>query len=226
MALDILIKYPTRGRPTQFLQTLSGWMSLADDLNHIRVLVSCDSDDLMMTDQVIVDAGKICPNLTVVRSSSPHKIAACNADLPSYQEKWDIVLLVSDDMFCTQIGWDNFIRENMELSFPNLNGALWFFDGAQKAFNTLECVGRKRYAHFGYLYHPAYAGFFCDNESTEVGLRDGKLKYVDLSICRHEHPLWKGSMKNDATYSRSLPWWNQDSDTYQNRKSAGFPKEF
>ncbi len=223
--MNILIKYPTRGRPAQFLKTLAGWLALAEDHSKIAVLVTYDVDDNTMDGSVISEAQQLHPEVLVVRGEHANKIAACNADLGEYQRPWDVVLLVSDDMFCKTPGWDSIVRKLMSLYWPDTDGALWFFDGKQTRFNSIECVGRVRYEKFGYLYHPSYHGFYCDFESTEVGVRDGKLVYIEDGICSHENPSWKGSMVFDNTYSRSVPWIHIDKENYEKRRLAGFPRE-
>lgn len=223
LGMNILLKYPTRGRPQLFLQTLQGWLSRAAAPTELRVLVSYDVDDAIMTDEVVAAAKALHPAVTAVRGASKPKIEACNADLPTYAEPWDVVLLVSDDMFCCRDGWDDVIREHMSQRFPDTDGALWFHDGRQRRGNTLECVGRKRYEHFGYLYHPSYVSFFCDDESTTVGLRDSKLHFVEPGICMHEHPSMGGQLRVDATYLRNNPWMWRDYKTFVARKAQGFP---
>lgn len=222
--MRIIIKFPTRGRPRQFLTTLKGWLDYAADPANLAILVSYDTDDATMTPEVIAEAEKLHPALIAVGGVSESKIAACNRDLPEYQGNWDVILLVSDDFWCVRKGWDDMIRQHMRDKFPDTDGALWIWDGAQKAINTLECVGRKRYEHFGYLYNPEYRSFFSDNEQTEIGLRDGKLSFIPNSIAHHQHPSWLGGMKRDATYNRNNGSWKQDEATYHRRKAAGFPR--
>ncbi len=221
--MRILLKFPTRGRPQQFLTTLRGWLTNAADLSQIAVLVSYDSDDATMTPEVIAKAEAMHPALVAVSSISKSKIDACNRDLPEYGGHWDVVLLASDDMWCVRQGWDAMIREKMLLFFPDTDGALWIFDGAQRKINTLECVGRKRYASAGFLYHPSYASFFCDDEQTAIGLRDKKLIFVEQSIAHHQHPAWLGGMKADATYQRNNKFWQHDKANFARRQAAGFP---
>ena len=221
--MRILLKFPTRGRPQQFLKTLKGWLDNAADLSRIAVLVSYDADDASMTPEIIAQTEAMHPALVAVKGNSKTKIAACNADLPEYGGDWDVVLLISDDMWCVRKGWDDLIRDRMSKYFPDTDGALWFFDGAQRKINTLECVGRKRYESFGYLYHPSYASFWSDNESTAVGLRDKKLIFIEQSIAHHHHPAWMGGMKRDATYERNNRFWRQDEANYNARKAANFP---
>lgn len=221
--MRIILKYPTRSRPQQFLKTLRGWLEAASDPSRLAVLVSYDTDDASMTPEVIAAAEKLHPAVVCVGGTSANKIAACNRDLWQYPGDWDVVLLVSDDMWCVRRGWDALIRETMATHFPDTDGAIWFFDGAQRKINTLECVGRKRWGKFGVLYHPSYASFFCDNESTAVGLRDKKLIFMDQQIAGHQHPAWLAGMKPDALYQRNGRYWKQDEANFNTRKAAGFP---
>ena len=222
--MHILLKFPTRGRPHRFLETLRGWLSQAANPSKISVLVSYDADDATMTPDIIEAAEKLHPTVICVKGTSANKIAACNRDLPEYQGDWDVVLLVSDDMWCCRQGWDDVIRAKMAKHFPDTDGALWFFDGAQRKINTLECVGRKRYESFGYLYHGSYASFFCDDEQTAIGLRDGKLVFTEESIAGHHHPAWLKGMKVDETYRRNNKYWQVDQANFHRRKAAGFPR--
>lgn len=222
--MKLLLKFPTRGRPRQFLTTLNGWIESAANPANLAVLVSYDEDDSSMTPAVIAEAEKLHPSLIAVRGKSESKIHACNRDLPEYAADWDVVLLVSDDMWNTCRGWDNRIRDAMQRYFPDTDGALWFYDSCQTKINTLECVGRKRYAYFGYLYHNSYKSFWCDNETTAVGVRDKKLVMIEQPICKHQHPSWGRGMQNDATYQKNHPFWKQDEANFYKRQATGFPK--
>jgi ribosomal protein L31 len=222
--MRILLKYPTRGRPLRFLETLLGWIVNAENPELLSVLVSYDKDDSTMTPAIIAKAEAYHPALICIAGNSRTKIEACNADINEYGGTWDVILLVSDDMFCRRKGWDTMIRKHMMAYFPDTDGALWFWDGSQRAINTLECVGRKRYEAFRYLYHPTYASFFCDNEQSDIGVRENKLVFVETPICSHEHPAWAGGMKPDATYQRNNKYWKQDKSNYERRKAANFPR--
>jgi hypothetical protein len=224
--LEILLKYPTRGRPLQFLQTLAGWLARAANLERIGVLVTADDDDFRTTDRFLQIAEWMHHRVGYRRDANTTKIAACNRGLAEYARPWDVVILVSDDMYCHQEGWDNIVARRMSEHFPDTDGALWFYDGRQTNLNTIECVGRLRWQRFGYLYHPQYASFFCDNESTEVGLRDKKLARLSESICTHEHPCWGSTItKQDDLYLRNDFWWDDDERLFTARKEAGFPLE-
>lgn len=221
--MKILCKYPTRGRPEIFLQRLQEWRHMATAASEVGFLVSYDDDDETMSADVFARAHALVPNLVTVRGNSKTKIEACNADIAKWTLPWDVVLLISDDMFCRRMGWDVLVRQHMFAKFPDTDGSLWFYDGSQREINTLACLGRKYYERFGYIYHPSYASFYCDNEQTDVGKKLGKLHFIEQSICTHEHPAWGGGLKPDAVYRRNNRYWVQDQENYKKRKEDGFP---
>lgn len=223
---SILVKYPTRQRPAQFLETLRGWVDKQDGPN-VTYLISYDVDDETMTPEVIKEAESLAERVILVKGSSQSKIDACNRDIERYTQyfpQWGIILLVSDDMICNQEGWDNIIRKEFETHYPDTDGCIWFHDGSkQKVISTLSCMGRKYYDRFGYVYHPDYKSFFCDNEYTEIAQKYKKIIFVDTVLARHEHPNWLGGHKDDALYQRNQPHWKKDSALYYDRKAKGFP---
>lgn len=222
--MKILIKFPTRSRPQQFLKTLRGWLDLAADPANLAVLVSCDEDDATMTPEVIAQAEALHPAVIVLRGTSKTKIEACNADVNDYQGHWDIILLASDDMWCRRKGWDEMIRTKMFEHHPDTDGVLWFHDGTkQHAIMTLSCVGRRYYERDRFLYHPTYRSFWCDNEATDVARVRGRLKFIEQPIASHEHWAWNGGMKKDALYIRNNGPWASDEANYHRRKALGFP---
>jgi len=195
---------------------------MALDKDNLFFLVSYDLDDTSMTEDVIQQAQEIVPSMIMVGGNSKTKIEACNADLNDCPYNWDVVLLISDDMFCRRQGWDKLIRDHMTETYPDTDGSLWIFDGAQHEINTLSCLGRAYYNRFHFIYHPSYSSFFCDNEQTEVAVSLGRIKRIDTPICSHEHPAWCGGMRPDQLYRRNNKFWQQDKATYNRRKSNGF----
>ena len=81
-------------------------------------------------------------------------------------------------------------------------------------------MGRKLYERFGYIYHPAYKSFFCDNEFTEQVRKMKKVIYLPQVIIKHE---WKGN-KGDDLYRRNTKMAGVDQKTYNKRKALGYPK--
>jgi len=221
--MHILVKFPTRGRPKIFLERLKEYANGALKPDKISFLVSYDADDFTMNQDVVAAAMKIHPDVTMVRGYSKTKIEAVNADIANYGKPWDIILVVSDDMFLRKQGWDEVIREDYAKHYPDLDGSMWYFDGAQEKICTLACMGRTLFNRFGYVYNPNYSSFFCDDEATAVFRAMGKLTFSRTVIAGHYHPAWLKGMPVDDTYRRNNKFWKSDQATYEQRKQLGFP---
>lgn len=212
--MRILLKCPTRGRRDKFLSTIRKWVELAARPESLGIAVSLDTDD----PQILTEDD--LPNVAwkrVYRSPNTTKIQACNADMDRIDWNWEIVVLVSDDMIPQVPEWDMTIRTAMDES---LDHVVWIYDGFQnERLNTLNIFGRKRYEAWGYLYHPAYKSFFCDNELTDWCRAHPKqctiLKDV---LVKHEHPLATG-VQSDALYTRNQAYFEEDAKTYDRRKA-------
>ncbi len=218
--MKILVKFPTRSRPQQFLKVLNLLHEKATDKD-ITYLVSWDKDDPTMNGSVIAQAVDIT-DIISVPGTSHSKIHACNRDMDKVIN-WDIVVLISDDMIPQIEGWDEAIRQAMTKYHPDTDGCLWFNDGYQDRICTLCIIGRKYYDRFGYIYHPDYHSLFCDNEFTEVARGLDKLTYFTTVLFSHEHFANNPRVKRDALYDRNEALFNIDKQTYERRKAEGFP---
>lgn len=219
--MKLLVKYPTRNRPEQFLKILKQYYESAIDKDNIEWLVSYDLDDKKMNSLILEQAKRIIPGIKLVGGISRNKIDACNRDM-NHASDWDIVVLISDDMEVNTHGWDNVIRDNMKKYFPDTDGVLWFYDGYQDRICTFSILGKKYYERFGYLYHPSYRSLWCDNEFTEVAKNLGKLKYIPTAIVKHQHPCWGGGIKMDDLYRVNESFYNIDAENYKKRKALNF----
>lgn len=217
----LLIKFPTRGRGTKFLEVLKTYIQLLEDESKTHFLVSCDWDDSEMNNKEIQEILKEYGNVQIEYSDNASKIEAVNADMdkaPAY----DIILLASDDMIPQQKGYDRILRERMFQYFPDTDGVLWFNDGVQEdRLNTLCILGRKYYERFGYIYHPAYKSLWCDNEFTQVSKHINKTVYFDTVLIKHEHHS-TGIGNNDALYERNETYEHEDYKTFQKRQKKKF----
>ena len=223
--MKILLKCPTRSRPTQFLNVLQKYVSLANRPDLLGVCVSCDKDDASM---LAADVQYSIKNIAyktdwceIYYGNSTTKIQAVNADIESVPWAWDIVVVMSDDMVPQLKGYDDVIRNHMLANFPDTNGILWANDGTQGYnLNTISILGRVMYKSFGYLYHPAYKSLFCDTEFTDLckGSLASKCRYIPYMLIRHEHPGTGFPEKGDALYARNQTYWSEDMETYISRK--------
>ncbi len=219
--MKILVKFPTRSRPDQFLKTLSEWYNKAKDNSQIDYIISYDKDDSKMTPSIIAKANSFGKNIKMVAGLSKSKIDACNRDI-NKPYKWDIIILISDDMFVQVNGWDEILRENMKKFYPDTDGCLWFNDSHQNRICTLSCMGRKYYERFNYLYHPSYKSLWCDNEFTDVANKLHRMTYINMKLVNHQHPCWGRAVPNDDLYRLNEGFFRIDAANYQRRKAVNF----
>lgn len=236
----LLVKFPTRGRPDKFFTVLDRYFYGAKRKDLVSFLITCDKDDLSMNnDDVRERLQKNYKNMTVVFGNSKSKIEAVNNDMDRAPEH-DIILLASDDMVPEEKGYDEIIRQKMKELYSDTDGVLWFFDGYRRDFNTLCILGKKYYDRFGYIYHPSYKSFWCDNEFTDVANELGRQTFIDKVIIRHIHPDWiqrdeatakmyenihgTNSSGIDQTFIKNLPYEQQDAKNYKQRQFQGFSR--
>ncbi len=219
--MRFLFKYPTFGRPEWFKSTLEEYYKMLSGCHEYEFIVSCNEDDKTMNNEEIKRYMASKPHLRFFFDFHQNKVAAINADMENVQ--FDVLFLISDDMIPIQPGFDLTIIEAMKEHFPEFDGALHFNDdccGKDKCI-TLSIMGVGLYNYFGYIYHPGYKSFYCDNEFTDEAYRLGKAVYIPKVIVKHD---WKGWGQGDAVYKRNTALGRGDEATYKRRKELGFPK--
>ncbi len=164
--MKLLIKFPTRNRPSQFTKTLDRYVDFLEDKS-VKIVVSCDLDDETMRTTEIKKNISNYKNVEINYSNNRSKIEAVNSNIDLYD--FDIVLLASDDMVPEIKGFDQIIIEKMKVHYPDTDGVLWFNDGYQgDKLNTLCILGKKYFDRFNYIYHPEYLSVWCDNEFMDI----------------------------------------------------------
>jgi hypothetical protein len=217
--MKFLIKFPTRGRPNKFLDTLKKYVTLMDDKSN-KIIISCDIDDDTMKDWYVKDVLNTYGNVEFKFSDNKSKVEAINADL--YDIDFDILLLASDDMIPIVKGYDTIIKNKMNTYYPDTDGVLWFNDGHQgNKLNTLCILGKKYYDRFGYIYNPEYKSVWCDNEFMDVPNFLNKQTYFNEVIIEHKHPDW-GYGSRDNIHNLNVSNERYDKELYKVRKKNNF----
>lgn len=223
--MKILFKYPTRQRPAWFRDTLCTYYQHLSRAIPFQFLITMDEDDVEMNNEEMRVFLSTFDYLSWHYGTHENKIAAVNAGMELADNDWDIVVLVSDDMVPIMVGFDAWIAKRMQQHFPDTDGALHFHDGlyGRDRTITLSILGRALYETLGYIYHPDYKSFFCDNEFTEVVRAMGKVVYEKRVIIQHK---WTGGPSSaDALYRRNSKMGLLDEQTYKKRQAVGFPRE-
>lgn len=216
--MQVLVKFPSRERPGQFIANLKRCIELStkSDTKYLISLDFTDPKHMMYVDSLVELNNQ---NVEWHLGYSKNKIHAVNRDMDKSGE-WDIVIVVSDDQVPQMKGWDQEISQMMSVHFPDTNGTLWFSDGYQPRINTQCIIGRKLYEKYGYIYHPSYKSLWCDNEFTEV---NAPVTYKsELCIFKHEHFSNNPSIRPDAMMRRTESFYHEDQATYIKRKQIKF----
>lgn len=217
--MKILVKFPTRNRREKFFEVLDLYYSFAENLDKMEFLITLDSDDVSMNNDEVRQKLKTYKNLKYYFGESNNKIHAVNRDIE--MGDWDILLLASDDMIPIKKGYDESIRFNMTINYPDTDGILWYNDGNRKDLNTLSILGKKYYSRFNYIYHPDYKSLWADNEFMTVGNILKKQKFIDEVIIHHQHPDW-GYGGRDTIHTLNSNHNNEDRNTFLKRQKQNF----
>lgn len=231
--MKTVVHFPTRGRGkhTQedknhgnhnFFDTLQLYVNLREDTENTHFRIICDVDDSSMNNDESKSRLDSIENLSYFFDENTTKIEACNRR--SGDGDYDIIMLASDDMIPQVKGYDTIIVNHMKQYFPDTDGALWYFDGFRRDLCTLSILGRAYYDRFGYIYHPAYKSFYCDDEHTRVGTQLGKLKFINKVLMRHDHPTFRDvkTIAVDETYKKAFSNVDHDKHIYNVRYSNNF----
>lgn len=220
--MNILVKFPTRGRPDLFFNTLDIYYNQASNFGKMHFLVSIDNNDPYMNTDKVKAKLTTYVNLSFHLGDSKSKIDAVNRDM-NFAPDYDIILLASDDMIPQVHGYDEIIRKNMQEYYPDTDGILFFNDGYRgKDLNTLCILGKKYYKRFNYIYNPEYLSLFADNEFMDLGWILKKQTYFDDVIIRHEHPEHGFHMQKDRIHELNEIHYVTDLMIYRKRKANNF----
>jgi hypothetical protein len=203
----LLLRMPTRGRPSQALQVLARYRELAE--SHVAIEVVIDEDDDTMMDPMVLE--RLCAlDCTIAVGRHSSKIDAVNG---GRVDDWEILVLASDDMCPVVPAWDRRIVEQMDRHFPMRDGLVYFNDGYQKDHHregpilcTLPIMGRHFWELFGYVYYPGYGSLFSDDEQTRVAHAMKRAVFVDDIIIEHRHHA-AGKAPHDGLYQYNDGKW-------------------
>lgn len=218
MSPKILFKFPSRSRSDKFLSVVSKVHHFIDHDNW-NILATFDIDDpFSVSDEfrfkLMLDS-KIIP----IWGHSTGKVNAINRDL-EYAEDFDILVLLSDDMF----PMPGFGRQIIKSFSDGFSGLVHFPDGVvNERLCTFSVMDKKYFDLFGYIYNPIYKSVFCDNEQHELAVMLKRYKYVPVQIVKHLHPVY-GMAPMDDLYRRNEDpkLYGEDHNTYQEQKRNQF----
>lgn len=220
LAMNLLIKYPTKWRWELFKRNMVQYISLCEDLDRTTFLVTVDEDDPWPQGLSRDFGSRERPHqigLTITPANG--KVAAINHGIPT--AGWDVIVVVADDMIPMQGGWDNQIRtdirENPQAWMINYNddarlGEHW------RDLITLPVMTKECYDHFGYVYNPIYESECCDCEQTLILEKMGRIAHVNKRPISHEWTKYQ----TDRLTQINTDAGRRDNAIFERRKARGF----
>ena len=219
-AQEILVKLPVRSRREKLFTILRAWSELASRRHYVRFLVSIDHDDVELNRPDVLANLASFHDLKYTIGFSTTKIEAVNDGLEG--ERFDILIVASDDMVPLVEGYDDRIAKDMMDSFPNRDGALHYDDGHfGVVLNTLPILGYNLFKKLGYVYHPSYKSLWADNELTEACRAMNKMVYIDEVLIRHDNPWFTGEGRDELFHTNDS-YNTVDKENFERRRSVGF----
>ena len=222
--MRILFKFATRSRPEKYKKCIENIISNVAQKDNFQILVTADTDDTTMNTPEMIQFSSV-PGVKLIFGQSISKIDAINRDM-NQADAWDILVNTSDDMMFTYVAFDNAIRDDFSIHFPDLDGVLHYNDGNQKDnCMTMSIIGRRYYELDNYIYHPDYQSLWCDKEAELVAKKRKKYKYMgdQRILFKHLHPSF-GQTKYDDQYrfTESHNVRAGDQAVYLTRKAKNF----
>lgn len=222
---SILFKMATRERQEKFFKVLNEYYSKISKKITYKFLISIDEDDKQMNQDSVKKHLSKYTNLEFRIGKSNSKIHACNRDIQDFYQNYDIIVLLSDDMFPIVQNFDLIIAAKMKEAFPAYDGVINFNDGqVGDRLCSLPILGSKFYKSFGNIYCPLYKSILCDLDIRLVAELLGKYKYFDQVLIKHKHPYIDSSNKKDSLYIRneSRILYDQDKKVFWDRFVTNF----
>jgi len=216
--MKILIKYATRQRPEKFIEALTNIKSTIGYAEYF-VMVSADTTDGSMDDELMQKAYRIIPNMLICKGDNQSKIQAINADMDKAPSDWQMLVNMSDDMYFTVNGWGDRMIEHIQWTFGDTTDFFAHFnDGyVHERLTTMSIIGREYYNRDGYIYFPKYRSFSCDAEAMLVAIMRGRYHYFKEIYFNHIHPA-NVRIPSDQLYRNNARHSSHDEALYFQRR--------
>lgn len=223
----ILFKLATRGRPSDFFETMESIYNNVADKENMHVLITCGTDDLSMNNTDVIERVNGYKNAHLLFGENTSKSQATNRDMDLNGmpwSSWDILINTADDQRFIFYGFDDIVRLTMKQQFPNMDGFIHLYEpDAGAALAILYCAGRKFFEKFGFIAHPAYKSLFWDNFYHSAAQLMGKYYYVPDHLFNHLCPAYTHHGKpRDAQFERDQGYWSVDEAVYHKHRERNY----
>lgn len=213
--MNILIKFPSRGRPEKFKSVIESYINLSSKKYTLNFICTFDNDDTLMNcDDIRLFLNNIS-NVQYFYRDSLNKIDAINANMEN--RVFDILILAADDLYPCVANYDEIIVNDMKKYHPDNDGILHYMNPNWEERLDIGCIMTyKYYKRFNFIYHPSYKSIFCDNEYMETAKILGKHIYIPDQIFNHHYVV------SDPTANKNWQFNQEDESNYNYIKQNNF----
>lgn len=216
--MKFLFKFPSRGRPETFKDTLKKHIDFLSNNNEYEFIFTFDKDDDKMNNDdiknFIKDQGI---KYKIHYGDSKNKIEAINANIEG--EDFDVLILIADDMIPARNNYDEIIVDIFTKSKNHLDSTIHFNTTRWSNILDIWCImGKPYYDRFKYIYNPIYKTIYADNEYTEVAKLLDRWVFSEIFLFNHKNTEFIG----DETERRNWVFNNEDEQIYNRRVIDNF----
>ncbi len=217
--MNILLKYPSRGRPEIFKSMVNHYINNLSGKHNVRFIFTFDKDDdTMNNDEIKNYLNDLDFDLTYYYGNHFNKVEAINDNLTD--QDFDILVLCADDIYVAENFDDKIVKEFVNSSH-GLDAILQVYTYRWEfALDVFCIIGKDYYDRFNYIYHPSYISEFCDNEYTSVAKSLDKTIETMNMILTHKWESIKGDETRQRNMDRTL--LNKDTNNFEKRKAVKF----
>jgi hypothetical protein len=183
---SLLIKFSPSGDPEAFKQAFSRYLTMLSGLHQVRFVVTIrNQDGLLSTPQFRTWLETRSKNADIEVHYGDYKgpVDATNAYIKCRSS--EIVLIASEEMVPTIMGYDHHLISLYIATFPNFDGAIKFWDGIRPKEDpkmTMPVLGSNLLMKLGAVYHAEYSESFYQEDLTMTCIQGSMIVRCDFQL--------------------------------------------
>ena len=209
---SLLIEIAATGSADRLICVLDSYYHNLSQEIPVSVILISDWDDQSLNSSDLKPRLATYPRLTVLSSRGKTKPEIFNQGIKDLEDKFDILVVASDELEPAVKGYDKLIVESFTSNFPDGEGVLNTLSFGNESINRAPVMGKPYYQRFGYVYNPLYHTSFYGEELTLVSRILGKEAIETQSIWKRVAP----QVENKGALSLA------DANTFQKQRRNHF----
>jgi len=189
------IVHPSFQRPHQAYDVYKHYIDNMVSDNDIEWIISLNDNELFLDDYKRLFKNE--DSVSIITSNVNSMVAATN--VAAMHTKHNIILLVSDDMYCAK-NWDRDLIKVFD-QYKDQPAVIQVHDSIRCDILTIPIMNRLAYEKLGYIYNPKYISMYADNDLMMVAKKND-MYFIHTDIVFDHRHYSVGKSKLDYTYKR------------------------